>query len=188
MISITHENLHELHKAMRPLLHNFMAPPLSGTSTNTTNPDEAADTIPSSLLSPQDALDLHHISLAYLPAILLAYTGALTFASTITGPEILLKTLDLANLLANPSNAHLVDIVVEAGRMVDLVEGLTKAQVRLLRMRQDEGSVERRETKRGGVKVRAVRKKRSRLLVGGRDWRGESLDLWDGRRGGEVPP
>ena len=194
MVGITMENLHELHKVMRPLLHNFMAPPLHGASTHVEGSDETED-ITTALLSPQDALALHHIKRAYLPSILLAYNGALTFASTIVGPEILLKNLELSNQLADDMNADLTDTVIEAGRMQDLVEGLALSQRQLIKLQQDALHMERRlkrEEGRRGLTVgrggRAVRKKRSALAIKKREWKGETLDLWDASKGLAVPP
>jgi hypothetical protein len=189
MVSITRENLHELHKVMRPLLHNFMVPPLQGvTADNAEDPEAEASGSTSTLLSAEDALDLHHIKRAYLPSILLAYNGALTFASNILGPEILLKSIELSNLLADDSaNADLADTIVEAGRMTDLVGSLALTQTRLIKMQQDVAAAEkkaRKEDKKRGLAVpgrgRSLRKKRSAL--GGakkREWKGETLDLWD---------
>jgi lipid A disaccharide synthetase len=169
-----------------------MAPPAHGASTTATD-DDAEDKVSasSSLVDPSVTLDLHHIKHAYLPSILLAYNGALTFASSIVGPEILLKSLELANLLADSElNSDLTSVIVEAGRMQDLVESLALSQTRLIRMQQDAASAEkraRREEERrgkGGARGRGtVRKKRSALSVRRREWRGETLDLWDASKG-----
>jgi hypothetical protein len=196
MIDLTRENLRELHKTMRPLLHNFMTPPIQGTTATTlpTDPEETTPTSTSTspFTNPSDALDIQHIKRAYLPSILLAYNGALTFASTIVGPSILLKSLDLANLLADDElNADLADTLVEAGRMQDLVEGLALSQRRLIRMQQDAATAEKRVQREEERALRGsrgrgrgvVRKKRSALSVKRREWKGETLDLWDVSKG-----
>ena len=46
-------------------------------------------------------MELQHIKRAYVPAILLAYNGALVFASSILGADTLLKFLERANLVAD---------------------------------------------------------------------------------------
>jgi hypothetical protein len=191
MVSLTQENLRELHKCMRPLLHNFMAPPPTQKTTDDLEADSEAEPAPTNpFLNPHAKLNLHPIKLAYLPSILLAYNGALTFASTIVGPEVLLKSLELANLLADETNADLANVVVEAEKMEDLVGGLALSQKRLVRMMQDNATAEKRarkeEEKMAGVgrgAGRAVRKKRSALSVKKREWRGETLDLWDVTKG-----
>lgn len=179
---------------MRPILHNFMAPPLHGTSADTENA-ETNGTAALDLVTPEDALDLQHIKRAYLPSILLAYNGCLTFSSTIVGPEILLKNLELANLVAEDMNADLQDTLLEAGRMQDLVAGIALSQRQLIKMQQDAAFMEKklkREEGRRGLTVgrggHVVRKKRSALGVKKREWKGETLDLWDASKGLAVPP
>lgn len=189
MIALMHENLRELHKTMRPLLHNFMATPVRGTTASPNEEDEdSTSTAP--FTNPSDALDIQNIKRAYLPSILLAYNGALAFASSIVGPEILLKSLELANLLADETvNPDLADAVVDAGRMEDMVESLALSQQRLIRMQQDAATVEKRarreeeRTGKGRGKSGVVRKKRSALSVKRREWKGETLDLWDVTKG-----
>ncbi|KIW03405.1 uncharacterized protein PV09_05610 [Verruconis gallopava] len=178
MMNIVKENLHELHKCMRPLLHNFMVRP----------PHEIPSE--SARLRTQEDLDLCRIKRAYLPPILLAYIGVLTFASTIVGPETLLRTIELANLLADPTNSDLAKTLEEAGRMNDFFKSLACAQIMLIKMRQDAAAEEKKrrrgEERRGSGPAKgrsAVRKKKSALRVKKREWRGETLDLWDVTKG-----
>lgn len=176
------DQLTDVRVMIRPLLHNFMTPLPDGIF----DPDTSHPINPQYDIREDTAQDLIDIKRAYMPSIILAYNGVIAYASKFLGPETLLKSLELANLLADDQNADLARVIVDAGRMVDLVTGLALSQKRLITMQQNLATLQKREAEaerslRGkGSKTRGVvRKKRSGLTVKKREWKGETLDLWD---------
>jgi hypothetical protein len=129
---------------------------------------------------------------AYLPDIILAYNGALTFSSEFTGPESLLKSLDLANIIAEDSNAQLADAFVVTGRMEDLVTSLALSSRQLLKINQGMTLTEKRAEKialmdgRESKKAKRtlVRIKKFRAAGKGRGWSGENPEIWDPNNSG----
>ncbi|KAF2405091.1 hypothetical protein EJ06DRAFT_545684 [Trichodelitschia bisporula] len=151
------EELETLSTAMEPLLHDLLTH-----------------------IEDESEVELYaSIRQAYLPDAILAYNGAITFAADFTGPETMLKSLALTNLLAAEENAQLTNAFLSAGRMTDLVSSLALSSQQLLRVNQRmamaEDMLEKERVAQG--KTPRIRRKKSGLKK--RGWMGESLDIWD---------
>jgi hypothetical protein len=186
---------------MTPLFDSFLTDAVDGSSS------------PSLLIKPftnvamieTDDFLLRKIRYAYIPDILLAYNGIITYTSTYGEKEVLFKSLDLANAIADDKNYELANAFLRTGRMGELVTALALSQRMLLRLNQQEKRLDkkterdlelrkRREegtdvlfgegkgdlvSKKGKAKVRSLKKKRSELLsFVGEEERGQDVDIW----------
>jgi hypothetical protein len=144
----------------------------------------------------KDISDYRRIRQIYLPDIILAYNGALTLASSFLGSTTLLKSLDLANIIASDTAPELAQAFVDGERMDDLVSSLALSSREMLRFNQGVVKEERRvrkleETAKIGSKEEReakrllgnIRRKRSyKDMAGKRGWMGETVDIWDPHR------
>lgn len=116
--------------------------------------------------------------------MVLAYNGAITFSADFLGPETLFKSLNLATVIAEESNAALAAAFVDAGRMNDLLTAFAISSRQLLAINQGIESSEQRAKKSaqaGGVEGKKIlgRIKRRKSRGMGRNWGGETLGIWD---------
>ena len=102
-----------------------------------------------------DEEDFKQIRIACLPEVLLAYNMILNFSSHYLSRDLLLKSMDLAALIADEESG-LAECFMAAERMPELVESF--ALVSKTMIRADDR----------GAKVGKSKKKRN----------GETLDLW----------
>ncbi|QDS72538.1 hypothetical protein FKW77_000359 [Venturia effusa] len=75
---------------------------------------------------------------AYFPDIILAYNGIVTYTSQFGDKEVLFKSLELANAIADEKNYELANAFLATKRMGELVESLALSQRMLLRLNQQE--------------------------------------------------
>ncbi|KAE9974032.1 hypothetical protein BLS_003303 [Venturia inaequalis] len=145
---------------------------------------------------------------AYFPDIILAYNGVVTYTSQFDAKEVLFKSLELANAIADEKNYELANAFLQTRRMGELVTALALSQRMLLRLNQRELRLERRREReverqkrisegtdalfggegkgeggggRGGRK-QGLRKVNSGVLAVGQDeWVGQTVDIWAAR-------
>jgi hypothetical protein len=120
----------------------------------------------------------------YLPDLILAYNGAITFSADFLGPETLFKSFNLATVIADESNAALAAAFVDARRMDDLLAAFAISSRQLLAINQGMEASEQRAKKSaqaGGVEGKKIlgRIKRKKSRGMGRKWGGETLGIWD---------
>ena len=102
-----------------------------------------------------DEEDFKQIRIACLPEVLLAYNMILNFSSHYLSRDLLLKSMDLAALIATEESG-LAECFMAAERMPELVESFALLSKTMIRADDR------------GAKVGKSRKKRN----------GETLDLW----------
>jgi hypothetical protein len=140
----------------------------------------------------EEAVSYAYIRQAYLPDIILAYNGALTFASEFLGPEILLRSLDLANIIADDKNTVLSDAFIATGRMDELVTSLALSSRQMLKINQGISATEKRALKMALVQGKDKQKhkrqlaklKRNKSVGKGKVWLGETVEIWDPNKSG----
>lgn len=144
---------------------------------------------------------------AYFPDIILAYNGIVTFTSQFGEKDVLFKSLELANAIADEKNYELANAFLQTKRMDELVTALALSQRMLLRLNQQELRSERkkeRELERQkrivegtnalfggegkgefvgagrlkGKKQNLRRKKSGPLAVSQDDWMGQTVEIW----------
>jgi nuclear pore complex protein Nup107 len=199
---LVHQTLQEdIVIRMAPLFDSFLTDAVDGSCSRSliTKPFTNVTTIET------DDFLLRKIRYAYIPDILLAYNGIITYTSTYGEKEVLFKSLDLANAIADDKNYELANAFLRTGRMGELVTALALSQRMLLRLNQQEKRLDkkterdlelrkRREegtdvlfgegkgdlvSKKGKAKVRSLKKKRSELLsFVGEEERGQDVDIW----------
>lgn len=79
----------------------------------------------------REAIDLAHISRAYLPELVIAYNTALHTAGNIYTRDCLLQSMDLSVAIAREENG-LAESIVAAGRMRELVRSFARTSKTML--------------------------------------------------------
>lgn len=142
---------------------------------------------------------------AYFPDIILAYNGIITYTSQFDEKEVLFKSLDLANAIADEKNYELANAFLQTQRMGELVTALAFSQRMLLRLNQQELRSERKRERemekqkriaegtdalfgseakgdfvgsKKGKKLGLRRKRSGFMTVGQDDWIGQTVEIW----------
>jgi Nuclear pore protein 84 / 107 len=147
------------------------------------------------------------IRYAYIPDIVLAYNGIITYTSLYGEKEVLFKSIELANAIADEKNYELANAFLLTGRMGELVTALALSQRMLLRLNQQEMRFDRKREKKEEqnmriaegtdglfgegkgdlimkkpkpkAKTQSLKKKKSGLLaISGEEWIGQTVDIW----------
>jgi hypothetical protein len=140
----------------------------------------------------EEAVSYAYIRQAYLPDIILAYNGAITFAAEFLGPETLLQSLDLANIIADDKNTVLAEAFISTGRMEELVTSLALSSRQMLKINQGISATEKRAVKLALVQGKDRQKhkrtlaklKRNKNVGKGKAWFGETVEIWDPNQSG----
>ncbi|TID27988.1 hypothetical protein E6O75_ATG00755 [Venturia nashicola] len=143
---------------------------------------------------------------AYFPDIILAYNGIITYTSRFGEKDVLFKSLELANAIADERNYELANVFLRTKRMGELVTALALSQRMLLKLNQQELRSERKRERdlenqkriaegtaalfdtegkgevvakeKKGKKVSLRKKKSGLLTVGQGEWVGQTVDIW----------
>lgn len=103
-----------------------------------------------------------HLRCAYMPEIVLAYLAVLHSAATFLKPEtaaiLVVKAMEIANLVADEEHGWLQQVFVDTKRMRELVDALARVSMFMLKL----GEV---EPKKSVVKKRGSK--------------GETIRIWD---------
>jgi hypothetical protein len=192
--NIIEENLAHVNHSMEPILGDFLTHFLNGNFSRCDFQDWD-NYLLTHATTEEEAIGYEHIRNAYLPSLILAYNGALVFAADFLGPETLLKSLDLANVLASDTITSLADAFMASNRMSELVTSLALASRQLLKINQGIALTEKRvgmqallqgkEAKKAKLSL-ARMKRRKALGKGKRGWMGENVEIWDPNKSGLV--
>lgn len=104
-----------------------------------------------------DTPDTTNLKRAYIPEIVITYLSVLQTASFLLNRDSAVKAMEVATMVADPSNEWLQELFLKTGRMSELVDTLAKVSQAMLRLNEHDG---KRETKKRGSK-------------------GETLRIWD---------
>jgi len=140
----------EVEAAVEPLLHGWLQNPRDG--------EQIPHYVFPSVLTTRaeaEAEEFKQFRRACLPEIVLAYNAVLNFSSHYLKRDMLIKSMDLAALIA-AEGSDLADCFMEAGRMPELVDTFAVSSKNMIRAEE-----------KGGKSGKSRKAKH-----------GETLDLW----------